>query len=208
MGRRAQLLLHPVGQHGRLQGVAAELEEVVEYADALDAEHFLPLLDKEPLHRRARGHVVALQIRPGLFRRGQGAAIHLAVRVQRQRIHENELRRDHVVGQACLQVGPQVADRDGRARLCDDVCHDAALAILAHHDEHLAQVGMLRQHRLDFARLDAEPANLHLLVDAAQEFDRPVRQPAHEVAGAVDTICRLQVRKLQAGRLQLVTCNL
>ena len=46
--------------------------------------------------------------------------------------------------------------------------------------------GLGGQRRLDLAQLDAEAADLHLVVDAAQELDRAVRQPAREVAGAVE----------------------
>src|SRR6185503_10827327 len=38
----------------------------------------------------------------------------------------------------------------------------------------------------DFTRLDAVPANLDLVVEAAEEFDRAVGAPAHAVAGAIE----------------------
>ena len=44
---------------------------------------------------------------------------------------------------------------------------------------------MPRQRRLDLARLDAEAAQLHLVVGAAQELQLPVGAPARQVAGAV-----------------------
>ncbi|MGD7349662.1 hypothetical protein ACQCRM_20585, partial [Ralstonia pseudosolanacearum] len=44
---------------------------------------------------------------------------------------------------------------------------------------------MLFQHGLDFAGLDAEAADLDLVVVAAEVFDAAVGQPAAEVAGAV-----------------------
>ena len=41
------------------------------------------------------------------------------------------------------------------------------------------------QHGLDLAELDPEAAQLDLVVDAAEELERAVGPPAHEVAGAV-----------------------
>ena len=41
------------------------------------------------------------------------------------------------------------------------------------------------QRRLDLPQLDAEAADLHLVVQAAQELQRPVRHPPHPVARAV-----------------------
>ena len=46
--------------------------------------------------------------------------------------------------------------------------------------------GMAGEGRLDLAQLDAEAADLHLVVDAAEELERAVRPPAREVAGPVE----------------------
>src|SRR4029077_17037694 len=51
--------------------------------------------------------------------------------------------------------------------------------------------GVARQGRLDLPQLDAEAADLHLVVDAAEELDVAVGEPAGEVAGAVETPSRL-----------------
>src|SRR4029079_4957718 len=66
--------------------------------------------------RRAGRHVLDLDL--GQRRRGrrQRAAIELAVRVDRQRVDEDEGRRDHVVGQDLLQaLAPAREQRDGEA---------------------------------------------------------------------------------------------
>ncbi len=47
-------------------------------------------------------------------------------------------------------------------------------------------LGMLHQPDLDLAQLDAEAADLDLMVGAAGIFDHPVRPAAGEVAGAVE----------------------
>ncbi len=57
--------------------------------------------------------------------------------------------------------------------------------LLAGRHHRLAHLVHRQEVRLDLPRLDAEAADLDLLVDAPQELQRPVRQPAHPVAGAV-----------------------
>ena len=53
----ADLLLEPVDQHGPLDGVAAQLEEVVVDADLLQPQHLAPEARQEFLQGRARGDV-------------------------------------------------------------------------------------------------------------------------------------------------------
>src|ERR1700730_1913686 len=40
---------------------------------------------------------------------------------------------------------------------------------------------MPQQHRLDLARLDAEPAHLHLLVGATEKLQNPIGAPAPQI---------------------------
>src|SRR5690348_2598208 len=44
---------------------------------------------------------------------------------------------------------------------------------------------MFPERGLDFAQLDAEAADLDLMIDASEEFEIAVRAPAGEVAGAI-----------------------
>ncbi len=65
------------------------------------------------------------------------------------------------------------------------------------------------QRRFDLAQLDAVPADLHLVVRAAQVFDVPVRPPARQIArlvkpriglfaeGIGDELFRCQFRAVQ-----------
>src|SRR5690606_7205782 len=50
------------------------------------------------------------------------------------------------------------------------------------------------EHGLDLAGLDAETADLHLVVGAAGELQPAVRQPPHQVAGAVQPPARRSER--------------
>ena len=55
---------------------------------------------------------------------------------------------------------------------------------------------MLGQRGLDLAQLDAEAAHLDLVVDAAEELERAVGQPARQVAGAVEPRARLAAERV------------
>ncbi len=44
---------------------------------------------------------------------------------------------------------------------------------------------MLPQLAFDFPQLNAEPADLDLLVQAPQEFEVAIRPPPHPIAGAI-----------------------
>ena len=66
-----------------------------------------------------------------------------------------------------------------------DEPHVAGAERLA-HDDRLADVGVRPEVRLDVAEVDPVPADLHLVVDAADHLEPAVRErPAH-VAGAVE----------------------
>ncbi|MNN19567.1 hypothetical protein D3C81_1328120 [compost metagenome] len=74
-----------------------------------------------------------------------------------------------------------------------DVCHrrhQVADQLLAQRpidvdDQGITYAGVLQQARADFSQLDAETANLHLMVDAPGIFDLPIGEVARQVAGAI-----------------------
>ncbi len=125
-----------------------------------------------------RGATCSPQLRPGLQAR-QGAAVDLAVGGQRQRLQPDEGRRDHVVRQPGAQV---LADLRRRGRLSGggQVGHQPLAAGPVGQRQHrrLRHRRMPRQRRLDLPRLDAEAADLHLLVRPPQELDGAVRRAA------------------------------
>ncbi len=61
-------------------------------------------------------------------------------------------------------------------------------AILSRDDDDFADARVLRQRRLHLSQLDAEATHLHLRVSPAQELQRPVPEPAHHVARAVQPL--------------------
>ncbi|MNJ78481.1 hypothetical protein D3C77_762480 [compost metagenome] len=57
----------------------------------------------------------------------------------------------------------------------DHVAHQLrAPGEFAGHHRGVAHLGLAQQARFDFAQLDAEPADFHLVVDPAQVFDHAV----------------------------------
>ena len=97
--------------------------------------------------------------------------------------------RHHVLGQRAAQVAPErrrvagTRPAPGRRRR-PGAASSAGGA--AQHDDGFRDLRQARERRLDLAQLDAEAADLDLVVDAAEELDRAVAAVAHAVAGAVE----------------------
>ena len=85
------------------------------------------------------------------------------------------------------QEGAQRRHVAASVRRRGDVGHQPLVAghVLADHHHGLAHRRVPPQRRLDLAQLDAEAAHLHLVSARPEELQLPVRQPAHQVAGAV-----------------------
>jgi hypothetical protein len=189
-GRQAQP--HPGSPGDDLDAqdrVATQVEDVVVHAHAPHAEDLLPDLGEPALHRVARRHELApLALEIGSR---QGCAVHLAVRCQRQRAEDDERGRHHVLRQPFAQPGAPRRrigallrrDHPGRQR-------PSSRAGGGHRERGLADSGVLRQHRLDLSELDAEAADLHLVVGASEEVQAAVVQPAGDVAGSVEAVTR------------------
>ncbi len=164
----------------RRNAVPAKVEERVVDADPLEPEH-LGVDAGQDLFDGVVGGAVLVGV--GVFRRGQRAGVQLAVRGQRQRLHDDHGGRNHVARQPFGQRG---ADR-GRVGGAGDVADEALVPrpVLAGDDDRLLDAGHPGQRRPHVAELDAVAADLDLLVRAAEVVQLPVRAPAHQVAGAV-----------------------
>ncbi len=185
---------------GREQRVSAELEEVVVDADPIDADHVTPDPREQVLGRRARGHGSPFPSCGGLGL-GQCAQVDLPARGERQRVEQREGGGHHVVRQLCLQEGSQVGDGDGRAGVHGHIRIEPATRHVS-PDGHggVAHGGMLRQPCFDLANLDAEAADLDLLIDASKELDVAIGQVPGQVAGPVQTTGAEGIRHEPLGR--------
>jgi len=179
---------HPRHHLGRQQRVPAEREEVLRRPHALDPQDFGEDSRHQLLGRCARCPA-SLLLAPLRLERCQGFAVHLAGDGHRQRVQEDVRRRHHVVRQAGRQEPAQLVGGAQRAGL--QVGHERSVH---HHHHRGAHRGVREQGDLDLSRLDAEAAQLDLLVQAAQIFDAAVRTEAGAVAGAVEPRARLSQR--------------
>ena len=206
--------------------MAAEREEIVV------GEHLLTL-------QQAGEHLRDLAFQPGLrrpsclaftaLRLRQGLAIQLAVGAQRQITHFHQRHRHHVRRQTVGQRRAQGFRIPVRARLHHQIAHQLARIAAGIHRRalqhqrvrhRLAHARQRQQGMVDFAQLDTLPADLQLIVAAAQIFHRAVRQPARHVAGAVHApalaerigdkaaggqirSAKVAVRQLHAGQIQI-----
>jgi hypothetical protein len=173
----------PADQPGGQQRVAAEVEEAVVEADLIEAEGLGEQAGEDLLLRGPRGPAAGR----GEVRGGQGAAVELAVRRQRQGLEHHHRRRHQVLGQKRGEVAAQGARLRGGAGGSHDIADQLRVALAVGTGDHrrLGDVGMLGQGGLDLAGLDAEAADLDLLVGPAEEVEHPVGTPAGEVAAAV-----------------------
>ena len=171
----------------RQQGIAAELEEARVHAHTLDTEHLLPDRGDAALHFVARCDVFGLGRRLGGLDGQQGLAVDLAVGRQGQGFDLDEADRDHVGGKLRGRDLAQIPTMHIGAVQGHEVGHEALVAglVLAHDTDALLYSGALQQHRLDLAELDAEAADLDLVIGAAQVLQVSARGEAGQVARSV-----------------------
>ena len=177
------------------QRVAADGEEVVGPRDVRDAQHLLPDANELGLGlvfpRLARG-------RWRLSRRFQRLradrlAIHFPTRRQRQRGEEHESRRDQWRGQRCREVTVQRFRGDRHAG-CYDHGRDQRTQAVTRGEprrRHLAHARVAEDRRLDFHGLDADAADLELVVVAAKVVDGSIGVLHRDVTGAVEAAAAL-----------------
>jgi hypothetical protein len=178
-----QHLAHPGDHLGGEQRMAAEGEEVVVHAHAVEPQNLGPEAGQQLLGGIGRGHVGVVS-GAARFGRREAPAVDLAVGGARQGLQAHEEGGDHVLGQPPAQVGAQLG---GVHRGALQIGHQPLLAggILPGHHHAVARGGVGAQGLLDLSQLDPEAADLDLMVDAAQELQLAVGPEAHQVAGAV-----------------------
>jgi len=125
--------------------------------------------------------------RPRLGRR-QGAAVDLAALGERYGGEPDEGRWDHVIRKLAQQVPAQLVQLWLRGHVAGhEIRHEALVSryVLAHQHHRLADRGVSVKRSFDLAQLDAEAADLDLVVDAPEIRELAVGEPAREVARAV-----------------------
>ena len=159
------------------QRVAAEVDEALVDADALALEHVGPdrrehLLDRACAARRRRR-----LLRRGAERRRARARSTLPFGVSGSASSTTNARRHHVARAAAAARNARELGGRRRAPLGGTTKATRRWppgASSSRQDDRLAHRRVRAEHGLDLAELDAEAADLHLVVDAAEE-DRACR---------------------------------
>ena len=115
------------------------------------------------------------------LRSWQRPAIDLAIWCQRKRIHGYKSAGDHVLGQALPQICFQFDMVELFPRLGHYIADQPAIAGILFTNNHtrLMHRRMLGQYSFDFAQLDAEATNLHLVINSSEKFDFAIGSIAH-----------------------------
>ena len=192
---RADFILDPSAEPDGHQRMAADFEEIVVPADAVALQDLGPQR-RQTLLDLALRRLVATAGVGRTRRRRQRPAVQLAVRRQRQPLQRHIRRRHHVVRQCRRQVRPQGFRGDRGAGVVADKAL-LARAILARQDHGVPHPVERGKPGLDLAEFDAEAADLHLVVVAAEIFQRPVRQVAAEVTGPVHPCPRRRAERIR-----------
>ncbi|VCP36766.1 Uncharacterised protein [Burkholderia pseudomallei] len=192
--REPEPLAERADRFRRAQRIAAELEEVVVARDRRDAEHIAPDLREPRFEPVARGgrHGAALGGRGARrrFGRRQRPPVELArgARAQRERLQADEVRGHRVFGQLRARLLAQPRERRLRRRAAapDDIGGERRrlfrVRIVDRHDERLADAVDRIEHVLDRVQQHLEAADLHGVVDAAEDRDLAVGQQPRAVA--------------------------
>ena len=99
-------------------------------------------------------------------------------------VERDEGRGQHVVGQPFAEVVEEFGGIEPAEHR--PVVGDQAVAGRGEHGGGFGDADVGKQGGIDLAKLHPEAADLHLAVDAAEAFQRAIRQPSGEVAGAVE----------------------
>src|SRR5260370_30949946 len=84
-------------------------------------------------------------------------------------------------------MGAQAGGMEALARDRDDVADEAlvARAVLSSNNQYLRYRGMTAKTGLDLAGLNAQPADLKLVIGPSQEFEHPIGAAPGKIARAV-----------------------
>lgn len=109
----------------------------------------------------------------------EGEAVDFAVGGEGEAFPEAVFAGDHVGG----EEGGEVVFENGRGGVALDMGDEA---VIAGKDDGFADLGVAGESDFDFAELDAEAIDFHLVIGPAAEFVEAAGEAAGEVAGAVE----------------------
>src|SRR6266481_4341329 len=167
----------------RDDAVAPERKKVVVNPDTLQTQYLGKQRAQQLLTRIARKS----QYRSPHLRRRQRPAVKLPVRRQRQTIQKHDRRRHHVVGKARSNMRTQRRPIRSRPSRQNNIANKLQnpRPIRARNHNRLRHTRVPNQRGLDLPRLNAEAANLNLMVRSPHKLQNPIPAPARQVPAAV-----------------------
>ncbi|EPH44640.1 putative Linear gramicidin synthase subunit C [Streptomyces aurantiacus JA 4570] len=167
-------------------GVAAKGEVVVAHAHVGHAEHLGPDGGECLLGGGAWRVLPAAGVTRRPHRLGQCPAVQLPGGAERQLLQRHHHGRDQVVGQRPREEGAQLGRIRDISAVGDRVGHEAPVAVVFDHlGGGRGHVRVPGEGGFHLSQLDAEAAQLHLVVGAAEVVQFAAGVAAYEVAGAV-----------------------
>src|SRR6266404_4126643 len=170
-------------QARRQQRMAAKRKEIILDPNTLQTQYLGKQRAQQLLTRIARKS----QYRSPHLRRRQRPAVKLPVRRQRQTIQKHDRRRHHVVGKARSNMRPQRRPIRSRPSRQNNIANKLQnpRPIRARNHNRLRHTRVPNQRGLDLPRLNAEAANLNLMVRSPHKLQNPIPAPARQVPAAV-----------------------
>ncbi|MCG3144890.1 MAG: hypothetical protein HONDAALG_02413 [Gammaproteobacteria bacterium] len=181
------------------QRMPAQIEEAVMNANLSGDQNLRPDSGQRLFDLCSRRDIDSRRLRPHRIGRGQRAAIHLAVRRQRQRIQFDEDGRRHVLRQLLPQEVSQFCAGRRGAGFERDIRRQTFLAshIFSGQHRRFTHRLMLSQHRFDLRQFDAEAANLHLMIEPPQKFDGAIRPVTRQVSCSIKPRARFGAERIR-----------
>mmetsp|Transcript_20815 Transcript_20815/g.52699 ORF Transcript_20815/g.52699 Transcript_20815/m.52699 type:complete len:513 (+) Transcript_20815:1960-3498(+) len=178
---------------GGQDGVAADVEEIVGMGEVGPAQHVLPHLQHRLL---VRSHGLARHLRADALAgeesvwEGQGILVNLAVGRQRHAAQRHKHGRDAVGRQLLPQPLPDVCEVPHPLLHRHKVGNERLLfvGVTPHQRDVFAHVRVLRQERVDLTKLNAEAADLDLVVCTADALHRAITHVAAKVPSHVHAV--------------------
>ena len=123
-------------------------------------------------------------------------------------IHEHDRGRNHVRRQELARELAQHLQRAG-VPITDQIGDDALVGGRPQHGHERFTYGRVpHEHRLDFAQLNAEATNLHLIVGASEILQILSRQEPREIAGAIQRFAGAERMRQKARGSELRTVQI
>src|SRR5262245_30402468 len=174
---------HAADQTRRKQRMAPKRKKVVVDPNSLQPQDLGKQSAQQLLTRTAR----KTQYRSPHLRRRQRSAVQLPVRRQRQMLQNHNRRRHHVLGKARSNMRTQRRRINLRPSRQNNIANKLRTTrpIRARNHNRLRHAVMPQQRCLDLPGLNAEAADLNLLVRSPHKLQNPIPAPARQIPAAV-----------------------